>query len=320
MLSQHQLISFGGESHPPCEKQWLWHGILMPGKITLLTSLWKSGKTTLLAHLLAQRHTGGEFLGLMVRAGSSVVVSEEPRDLWPERQRRHGFGAELGILPRPFAGRPTVADLEALNHQLLEHKAKRGLELVVFDSLAYFLPGRSENEAGSVAAGLAPFIALAEQDVSVFLLHHPSKGEPALGQAARGSGALLASVDIFLEMRHPGGNPFTRRRRLFGWSRHDETPRQMLIELSPDGRKYERLGDTSDEFHTNWDTVKLVLGTTEKPLTRAEIREIWPPGLAKPHDATLWRWLDRAVELGLAMRLGRGTKDDPYRYGLAFST
>ncbi|MCI0353408.1 MAG: hypothetical protein L0Z53_28650 [Acidobacteriales bacterium] len=49
----------------------------------------------------------------------------------------------------------------------------------------------------------------------MFLSRHPSKGEPALGQAARGSGALLASVDIFLEMRHPGGNPFTRRRKLY---------------------------------------------------------------------------------------------------------
>ena len=80
------------------------------------------------------------------------------------------------------------------------------------------------------------------------------------------------------------------------------------------------LGDTSDEFHTNWDTVRLVLGAMEQPLTRAEIRETWPPGLAKPHDATLWRWLDRTVELGLAMRQGRGTKNEPYRYGLTVST
>src|SRR5262245_45790330 len=250
MLSQHLFVSFGDLATPEQDRQWLWHGILMPGKLTLLTSLWKSGKTTLLAHMLAQRRRGGEFLGLKVRPGMSIVVSEEPRDLWPQRNRHQDFGSELSIVTRPFIGRrPTCADLDALNDQLLEYKAKRGLDLVVFDSLAYFLPARSENEAGSMANGLAPFIALAEHDISVFLLHHPSKGEPALGQAARGSGALLASVDIFLEMRHPGGNPFSRRRRIFGWSRHDETPRQMLIELSADAKKYERLGDTSDDFH-----------------------------------------------------------------------
>src|SRR5262245_48030408 len=32
---------------------WLWQGYLLPGAVTLLTSLWKSGKTTLLAVLLA---------------------------------------------------------------------------------------------------------------------------------------------------------------------------------------------------------------------------------------------------------------------------
>jgi hypothetical protein len=53
------------------------------------------------------------------------------------------------------------------------------------------------------------------------------------------------------------------------------------------------------------------------PLTRQEIRDAWPEGVPRPHDATLWRWLDRAVELGLAERSGRGMKSEPYRYGVA---
>jgi AAA domain-containing protein len=248
----------------------------------------------------------------------SLIVSEEPRDLWPERKRRHRLGAEVGVLTRPFgAARPTFAELEQLNAWILAEKQTRPLDLVVFDSLAMFLPGRNENSAGVMVDALAPFVALAEQGLAVWLLHHPSKGEPALGQAARGSGALLASVDIFLEMRHPGGNPFTRRRKIAAWSRYDETPRQMLIELSPGGAGYQRLADAGDDFHTNWDTVELVLSATATPMTRSEIRRAWLPGLTPPHDATLWRWLDRAVELGLACRTGKGTKTEPYRYGPA---
>jgi len=38
---------------------WLWHGFLARGNFTLLTGQWKGGKTTLLAMLLARRHTGG---------------------------------------------------------------------------------------------------------------------------------------------------------------------------------------------------------------------------------------------------------------------
>jgi hypothetical protein len=142
----------------------------------------------------------------------------------------------------------------------------------------------------------------------------------ALGQAARGSGALMASADVILEMRHPGGDPFTRRRRLFGWSRYEETPRQLLIELSPDGSRYERLADGTDDFHASWDVLTVLLGSQAEPLTQKQIETAWPAELVRPHEATLWRWLDRAVELGLAVRVGKGTKVDPYRYGLAASS
>jgi hypothetical protein len=317
MIAQPHFFSFTDEPAVAGEKQWLWHGMLMPGKLTLLTALWKSGKTTLLAHLLARRRHGGEFLGLNVAAGRSVVVSEEPRDLWPMRQAQHRFGPELAIVPRPFAGRPTLAELEELSARLVEMKEQSGLDLVVFDSLSVFLPSRNENSAGSVTNAMSPFIALAEAGLSVLLLHHPSKGEPALGQAARGSGAITASVDIVLEMRHPGGNPFTQRRKIFGWSRHDETPRQMLIELSPDGRDYSRLPDTTDDFHENWETVLQVLANSPTPMTRQEIRAGWPPEQARPHDSTLWRWLDKAMQLGLAVRAGKGSKGEPHRYGVA---
>ena len=311
-LTRGTIFGLDGDTAPTT--QWLWHGLLSPGKLTLLTSLWKSGKTTLLAHLLAQRRRGGDFLDLAVAPGMSLVVSEEPRDLWADRGRRFHLGQEIAVLTRPFTGRPTFAQLEQLNAQIIALKAERGLDLVIFDSLAMFLPARNENSADVMVGALAPFLALADAGVSVFLLHHPSKGEPPLGQAARGSGALLASVDIFLEMRHPGGNPFTRRRKLSAWSRYRETPRQMLIELSPDGLTYQRLADASDDFHTSWDTISLVLAAAATPLTRQEIRADWPPGVSKPHDTTLWRWLDRAVELGLAERSGRGTKDEPFRY------
>src|SRR5262245_4478049 len=70
--SPHGNIFFGLDGDVP-PTRWLWHGLLAPGKLTLLTSLWKSGKTTLLAHLLARRRCGGDFLGLPVTPGVSLV-------------------------------------------------------------------------------------------------------------------------------------------------------------------------------------------------------------------------------------------------------
>ena len=46
---------------------WLWDGYLKPGDITLLTSQWKTGKTTLLTGLLRHLGTGEPFLGRLVR-------------------------------------------------------------------------------------------------------------------------------------------------------------------------------------------------------------------------------------------------------------
>ena len=40
-------------------QRWLWHGYLARGAVTLLTSQWKTGKTTLLSVLLNKLGDGG---------------------------------------------------------------------------------------------------------------------------------------------------------------------------------------------------------------------------------------------------------------------
>src|SRR5262249_53074815 len=71
---------------------WLWHGYLAPGNITLLTSQWKSGKTTLVSVLLNRFKEGGELAGLPLAAGKAVVVSEEPAARWNLRSQKLAFG------------------------------------------------------------------------------------------------------------------------------------------------------------------------------------------------------------------------------------
>src|SRR3954464_5978672 len=73
--------------HPP-EVPWLWHGYLAAGNVTLLTSLWKAGKTTLVAALLQQMKAGGTRAGPPRAAGKAVVVSEEAPSQWLQRGRK----------------------------------------------------------------------------------------------------------------------------------------------------------------------------------------------------------------------------------------
>jgi hypothetical protein len=304
---------------PPPAVRWLWDGYLAAGKLTLLTSQWKMGKTTLLTVLLAKMKAGGELAGRRVERARAAVVSEEPPGDWVERGRRLGLAADLQLHCQPFRHKPTAAEWRTLIDQLGQHHADRGLDLVVIDPLASFLPGRDENSAALMLEALLPLQALTAAGVAVLILHHPGKRPAPEGQAARGSGALSAHADVLLELRpDPHGGVADRRRRLLALSRFRETPRHAVIELNAEGTDYRWLGDVAEEaYRGSWEVLRTVLLRASRKLTRAEILAQWPAVEAKPNEATLWRWLELAVREGKVQRAGMGRSNSPFRFWLA---
>ena len=75
--------------------EWLWNGFLMPGDIALLTSQWKTGKTTLLSGLLRHLADGKPFLGRATRPARAFVVSEESHAQGGERLRLTPIGPHV---------------------------------------------------------------------------------------------------------------------------------------------------------------------------------------------------------------------------------
>jgi hypothetical protein len=277
------------------------------------------GKTTLLTVLLAKLKAGGELAGRRVSPARAAVVTEEPGEDWVERGRRLDLGADLQLHCQPFRGKPTAAQWRALIDQLGQYHADRGLELVVIDPLAHFLPGRDENSAALMLEALLPLQVLTAAGVALLILHHPGKRPAAEGQAARGSGALSAHADILLELRpDPHGGVDDRRRRLLGLSRLRQTPRHAVIELNAEGTDYRWLGDVAEEaYRGSWEVLRTVLLGASGRLTRAEILAEWPAVEAKPDEGTLWRWLERAVREGKVQRSGTGRRNGPFRFWLA---
>src|SRR3954449_13239151 len=98
----HVVYFDGPRDGPPPPLPWLWYGYLAPGNVTLLTSQWKSGKTTLVSVLLSRLKGGGELAGLRVAPGRAVVVSEEDAAHWLRRCDKLGLGDEVGFFCRPF--------------------------------------------------------------------------------------------------------------------------------------------------------------------------------------------------------------------------
>jgi hypothetical protein len=153
---------------------------------------------------------------------------------------------------------------------------------------------------------------------AVLIVHHPPKGATRGGQASRGTGALPAFVDFLVEMHWSGpATSENRRRRLLAWSRHDETPRRVLVELSAAGTDYAVLPAGSDE--PDDETQRLLEGILSDPagLTVREIIERWPPGTEPPSPRSLRDRLWELVALERLERLGRGVRFAPFRYRVA---
>ena len=298
---------------PKTRTEWLWHGFLARGSLALLTSLWKSGKTTLISHLLAHRKAAGDFIGLSLAAGKSAVITEEGEAIWADRSRQQDYGGNVCFFPQPFNHVPSADEWRALIARIANLNEEHNTDLLIVDPLAHFL--RAENDAHSILETLFPLRTLTARGMAVLLLHHPKKGQPLAGQEGRGHGSLLGHVDISIEMRHAGADPDTRARRFFTQSRHADSPRHFLLERTADALDYVRLPDTQDEeFQEHWDVLRMVLEDATKKLTRQEILAEWPADFEKPNNGTLWRWLTRAVAASLIATDGTGRKSKPFRY------
>jgi len=319
MNASYALLEVEQLEQPAESKRWIWEGYLAPGLITLFTSVWKSGKTTLVSHLLSKRKTGGVLAGCAVAPGVSAVITEEPAALWRERHARLGFGAHDCFCCRPFRGVPSKSEWLAFIDFLKNQQATRGMDLVIFDPLSHFLPPGAENHPRLVLDALAPLHTLTQVGVAVLLVHHPRKGNSSPGALSRGTGGLDAFADFVIEMyRVDPDNIQDRRRRLIGLSRDPATPVSVALELNADGADYALVDAPidNDAFFENWIPLRILLDNADGELTRQEIRKVWPASFPTPAKNTLWRWLNQAHQRGLIQRSGVGTRVEPFRYFL----
>jgi hypothetical protein len=101
---------------------WLWRGYLARGNVTVLTSQWKTGKTTLLAVLLSKLSNGGKLAGLEVQRARAAVATEETPQHWQIRGERIAIDAKTAFFCQPFSTKPSLAQWRGLVDRLVRSK------------------------------------------------------------------------------------------------------------------------------------------------------------------------------------------------------
>ncbi len=306
---------------------WYWQGYIAKGQFTLLSALWKCGKTTLLSLLFKALNLGGSFAGRPVKPCRVLCVSEESKNRWAIRREKHGATPNVRLLCRPFKGRPNFLDWQLLIKHLVRCVKQWDIQLVAFDTLTNLWPVVHENDAGEVTAALMELYPLAEQ-AAVLCDHHLRKGGGAEGTGSRGSGALTSFVDTIVEMTRVNPNdPNDRKRLLTGYGRDEETPTELVIELNDDGNDYTCLGDGPSVQTADIGAVlDEVLPDQPPGFCWDDIKAGWPNDKT-PRKAKVLKALKDGVAAGRFQRTGTGVKNRapllphdhpyPFRRGLS---
>jgi hypothetical protein len=294
------------------DARWTWRGFLARGCVTLLSAYMKAGKTTLLTHLLRAFGDDGEFLDQEVQNSRVLYVTEEAESLWADRRDRLGLGDHLTFIVRPFRAKPNKAQWVQFLDYLHQVQEREHFDVLVFDTISNLWPVRDENNATEVREALMPLHSVMG-DAALALVHHLRKGDGQEATGSRGSGDLVAFVDIILELRrYDAAEHANRRRTITGYSRWEQTPTQLVIELTDGG--YEAVGSRA-EVKAEDIAKALALALPEGPpgLSVDELRRSRPEVTAVRRQDLL-----AALAMGHAdgrwARTGSGVRGSPYRY------
>jgi AAA domain/DnaB-like helicase N terminal domain len=293
----------------------LWHGCIAKGHLTLFSALMKAGKTTFLGHMLRALQDGLPFVGRATRQCRTLYVSEESQGLWCGRRDALGLSDQLSLLCRPMFAKPSQAEWSEFIAYVGAQALERKCDLVVFDTISSFAPWRDENASAEVQAALTPLNQLTQFDLAVLLVHHMGKTDGSQGRAARGSTALAGAMDVLLELRRfKDDDRQDRRRVLTGLGRFDEVPDELVVTLEDDGSGYTSEGDRKAMLARELaDAVLRVLPDDVPGIRGDELHTLLDEEI-RPQRSKLQSILLEGVGAGLWQASGTGKKGDPRRF------
>jgi len=255
--------------------EWVWEGYCAKGELTLCSALPKVGKSTIIAYLLKCLQTGESFAGQEVQKSKTLIISEESKALWARKRDDLELEGEIWIIPQPYTEKPSYRQWIDLLESSTKFCKENEIDLVVIDTITSFWHVKDEGNAPEVQAALLPLNHLTKAGIAVLIVHHHRKSGGDEGVASRGSTAFGSAVSILLEVsRKERDNPHNSQRVLKTYSRFEESPLEIVIELQDD--KYITLGTSLEvSRQARLDKVLSILPVEPKGITAQEILDLW---------------------------------------------
>jgi hypothetical protein len=296
---------------------WIWQGYAAPRLITSLTGLWKSGKTTLLGHLLRVLDgTQTEFVGQRVRGCKVLMVSEESPQQWAERRDELSLGDHVHVITKPFKAGSSKREWAAFVQHCAALVQEREYGLVVVDTLHNLWSVTDENDNAQIRDAMRHLNQITEHGAGLLLVAHPTKADAQPGKATRGGGAIGGFVDLLIEFHRLTPTDLEDTRRLlYGMGRGHETPQELVLDYDHTWG-YTVVGSRGDAMReARQRTLKRVLPTEKPGATVQEILQQWPERVPRPARHTLANDLSYLAREGIeVLQTGQGTNHDPHRY------
>ena len=123
------LISSLSREQTPVE--WLWEGFLAKGQSTIISSLWKTGKTTLICWLLNSIGNQEQFLGKDTKNVNVLIISEESEAIWANRKEEHQLGTNIWLSCRPLNRKTNTQQWIQFISKTAEFCVQNQIELVI---------------------------------------------------------------------------------------------------------------------------------------------------------------------------------------------
>ena len=301
------------ERETPPEVDWVARPWVAAGASTELDGKVKlAGKTTFALHMVRAVVGGIPFMGQPTRKTAVVCLTEQNPTSYRQAMKRAGLLGREDFVVLYFKDIGSF-QWSSVAHAAIQECKRRKAKLLVIDTLTQFagIEGDSENNTGDALAAMRPLQQAAADGIGVLVIRHERKSGGTVGDSGRGSSAFGGAVDSVLSLRRPEGHHKRNVRLLQALSRFDETPTDVLIELTDEG--YRSLGEPGD-VATEQEKLKVLDAI---PSGKKEALDI--EALCDATDlsrAQLQRRLDELLKDGKIFKTGRGRKGDAFRYFL----